>query len=220
MILELLPLIVLKYMKVIIGDYMNSIEYAKSIFKRSNGVMRTKELSTAKIYYLTLHNLIRDGLVEKIRYGYYKWIDEDNQGEINIINGLFPDGILCMNTALFYYGYSDRTPLEWHIAVSKDSGKTRFHIDYPFVKPYFIEPSYLKIGLAEGYIDGIQVKIYDKERIICDCFRYMNKMDKEIFNKAIQAYVNDTSKNIPNLMTYAKELRVSTKVKFLIGVWL
>ena len=48
----------------------------------------------------------------------------------------------------------------------------------------------------------------------------MNKMDKEIFNKAIQNYVVDPKKNIPNLMQYAKVLRVQKKVKDLIGVWL
>ena len=48
----------------------------------------------------------------------------------------------------------------------------------------------------------------------------MNRMDKEIFNKAIQSYVKDPQKNIPNLMEYAKILRVQKKVKDLIGVWL
>ena len=45
-------------------------------------------------------------------------------------------------------------------------------------------------------------------------------MDKEIFNKAIQGYVKDQKKNIPNLMQYAKILRVQKRVKDLIGVWL
>ena len=48
----------------------------------------------------------------------------------------------------------------------------------------------------------------------------MNKMDKEIFNKAIQGYVKDSKKNSPNLMEYAKVLRVQKKVKECIGVWL
>jgi hypothetical protein len=48
----------------------------------------------------------------------------------------------------------------------------------------------------------------------------MNKMDREIFNKAIQGYVKDPQKNIPNLIAYAKKLRVQKKVKELIGVWL
>jgi hypothetical protein len=45
-------------------------------------------------------------------------------------------------------------------------------------------------------------------------------MDREIFNRAIQSYVADAAKNIPRLMDYAKALRVSEKVKNLIGVWL
>ena len=51
-------------------------------------------------------------------------------------------------------------------------------------------------------------------------FRSMNKIDKEVFNKAVQGYVKDPKKNIPNLIEYAKVLRVQTRVKELIGVWL
>lgn len=69
-------------------------------------------------------------------------------------------------------------------------------------------------------MDEYQVRIYDKDRLICDCLRYRNKMDKEIFNKAIQNYIADPGKNIPNLLAYASALRVKTPVKELIGVWL
>lgn len=48
----------------------------------------------------------------------------------------------------------------------------------------------------------------------------MNKMDKEIFNKAIQGYIKDSKKSIPNLMEYAEVLRVQKRVRDLIGVWL
>ena len=104
--------------------------------------------------------------------------------------------------------------------MSKDSNKTRFHIDYPFVKPYFVEPGLLELGLTDGEIDGISVRIVDKERAICDCLRYRNKMDREIFNKAVQSYIADPEKNIPNLMAYAKPLRVLKPVQDILGVWL
>ena len=45
-------------------------------------------------------------------------------------------------------------------------------------------------------------------------------MDREIFTKAIQNYINDSAKNIPNLMQYAKKLRVTNAVKNIIGVWI
>lgn len=197
-----------------------SIEYYKSIFDQYGGMMRTKELQDEKIYYQKLQQLIQEGYIEKVRYGYYQWIDSDDFSEVGTIIRLFPDAILCMDTALRYYEYSDRTPLEWHLAVSKDSCKTRFNIDYPFVKPYYVKPSILELGLTEREMDGHTVRIYDKDRLICDCLRYRNKMDKEIFNKAIQNYINDPGKSIPRLLEYSEPLRIKKIAKELIGVWL
>lgn len=45
-------------------------------------------------------------------------------------------------------------------------------------------------------------------------------MDKELINQAIKNYLNDSKKNIGNLMTYARKLRSESKVKTMIGVWL
>ena len=199
---------------------MRDIKRAKEIFEQYGGMMRTSELSREKIYYADINYFINAGLIEKVRTGYYQWIDPDNLSEVVTITRLFPDGILCMDTALRHYGYSDRTPVQWHIAVSKYSNRTRFKIDYPFVKPYYVAPEILEIGLCEQEIDGNKVKMYDKERVICDCLRYRNKMDKEVFNKAIQGYVSDTGKSIPKLMEYSVPLRCQKLVKDLIGVWL
>lgn len=199
---------------------MNDINTVKEIFLQHGGIMRRKELTLEKIYYGQIASLIQEGVIEKIRPGYYQWIDPDNLSEVVTITRLYPDGILCMDTALLHYGYSDRTPAQWHIAVSKYSNRTRFKIDYPFVKPYYVAPEILVIGLCEQEIDGNKVKMYDKERVICDCLRYRNKMDKEVFNKAIQGYVSDTSKSIPKLMEYSVPLRCQKLVKDLIGVWL
>lgn len=199
---------------------MRDIKRAKEIFEQYGGMMRTSELSHEKIYYADINYFINKGLIEKIRTGYYQWIDPDNLSEVVTITRLFPDGILCMDTALLHYSYSDRTPAQWHIAVSKYSNRTRFKIDYPFVKPYYVAPEILEIGLCEQEIDGNKVKMYDKERVICDCLRHRNKMDKEVFNKAIQGYVSDTGKSIPKLMEYSVPLRCQKLVKDLIGVWL
>ena len=182
--------------------------------------MRSKQLQEENILYRPLQKLIQQGCVEKVRYGYYQWVDYDDFSEVGTVVRLFPDAILCMDTALRYYGYSDRTPAEWHLAVSKDSGKSRFKIDYPFVKPYYIEPSLLEIGLTTGEVDGHKVRIYGKDRLMCDCLRYRNKMDKEIFNKAIQNYIADPGKSVPKLLEYAEMLRVKKTAKDLIGVWL
>ena len=189
---------------------MFRIDRVREIFNKHGGMMRTNQLTAEKIYYKDIQKLIYGGYVEKIRTGYYQWIDHEDLSEVFTVIRLFPDGILCMETALRYYGYSDRTPSEWHIAVNKNSNKTRFNIDYPFVKPYYIDPKVLELGVIEQVIDGNKVCMYDKERVICDCLRYRNKMDREIFNKSIQKYISDTKKNIPKLMEYAEKLRVKS----------
>ena len=199
---------------------MHDVQYYKSIFDKYGGMMRTTQLAEEKIFYPQREKLIADGYVEKIRRGYYQWINPNDFSEVGTVIRLFPDAILCMDTALRYYGYSDRTPGNWHLAVSKDSGKSRFKIDYPFVKPYYVEPAVLELGLTNGTMDGHAIRIYDKDRLICDCLRYRNKMDKEIFNKAIQKYIADPEKSIPKLMEYAGPLRVKKLAKDLIGVWL
>jgi predicted transcriptional regulator of viral defense system len=199
---------------------MLPLEIIKDTFEQHKGMMRTRELYEARIFYNDIQLLIERGIIEKVRYGYYQWIDSENFSEAATVTRLFPDAIMCMDTALFYYRYSDRTPLAWHLAVSKDSNKSRFTIDYPFTKAYYIEPSILELGAVDGEMDGNPVRIYDKERTICDCLRYMGKMDKEIFNKAVRSYVEDNKKSIARLGEYAKKLRVAKKVKTIIGVWM
>lgn len=196
------------------------IDALRRLFKDNNSVMTTAELIASRLYYADIQKMLSEGLVEKVKRGYYHWIEGFCGSEVEIINRLFPDAVLCMETALFYYMYSDRNPAEWNITIDKNVSRQRTKIDYPFVKVYRVEPVLVMLGEAAGKIDFIEVRIYDRDRTICDVLRNMNKMDKEIFNKAIQGYVKDPKKNIPNLMRYAKELRIQKRVKELIGVWL
>lgn len=190
------------------------------IFMDYNFTMTTAQLNKEKLYYRDIQRMLDEGLIEKVKRGYYHWIEDYGTSEVTLINSIFPDAVFCMETALFYYKYSDRNPAEWNIAVDKNTSRQRTNIDYPFIKAYRVEPELLPLGETDGIIEFTKVRIYDRDRTICDVLRNMNKMDKEIFNKAIQRYVNDSQKNIPNLMEYAKALRVQKKINDLIGVWL
>lgn len=196
------------------------IKTAKEIFERHNGIMRTKDLSYHGIYSVFVKKLIEEGYVEKIKYGYYQWQDDRSLSEVAVIVRLFPDAVLCMESALQFYGYTDRTPSRWCLAVDKHSTKSRFKIDYPMVKPYYIPKAQLELGVDKVFIEETQIKIFNREHVICDCLRHENKMDVEIYNKAIQAYIKDPKKNIPRLLDYSKILRTETKLRKTIGVWL
>jgi hypothetical protein len=167
-----------------------------------------------------IRKLVIDGIIERVRQGYYQIKNFSNQCEEELIAKLFPDGVICMNSALFFYGYSNRTPMAWDIAIDKNTSKSRFKLDYPFVQPYYLEPHLLTFGITSGDFSGHSIQIFDRDRLICECLKYENKMDRETYNKAIQGYVTDSRKNVTRLLEYAEQRRVTKKVKDKIGVWL
>lgn len=199
---------------------MNTVADYEIIFQQYGGIMRTCELAKEGITYQQIQNLIESGAVEKIKYGYYQWQDEKAFTEASVIRSLFPDAIICDVSAAMYYGYTDRIPKAWHVAVDNKSARNKFKIDSPEIKPHFIDANRLGIGLSEVEIDGVTIKIYDRERVVCDCLRHVNTMDGEIFNTIIQRYVRDEAKDAVRLMEYAARLGVEKKVRRVIGVWL
>ena len=199
---------------------MRPLKEIQDLFQAHGNVVHTAQLRAAKVFYEDIQRLMQDGVIEKIKQGCYYMPDNENFSEVHLIRALFPDAVLCMDTALFYYRYSDRTPGTWHLVVDKDVSRYRMKLDYPFVQAYFLEPHTLALGAMDGEIDETPVRIYDRDRVICDCLRYMGKMDRETFKKAIQGYVNDPKKNVARLMEYSKALRVQKKVHDLIGIWL
>jgi len=192
----------------------------KIIFDQNDGVIKSADLTSAGYHNSILETLIHEGFVVKIKAGYYEWQYENPVSDAVVIKKLFPDGIVCLDSALYLYGYTDRTPLEWHLAVSKNSSKSRFKIDYPPMKFYFLIERFLEIGVTEIEFEQYKLKIFDRDRTICDVIRYEKKMDKEVYNKAIRAYLSDSQKNIANLIDYAKEMNVEKKVNNTIGMWM
>lgn len=189
-------------------------------FAKYGGVMRTSQLSHEGFYYKKLKELLANHQIEQIRRGYYQYVRDSSFSDIPTIAALFPDGVLCMDSALDYYGYTDRTPSAWHIAVDSTSTRTRFYIDYPIVKPHFIKKDRYLIGITEVAVDGQSIKIYDRDRTMCDMLLHRNKIDGEVFNTAVQRYVKDPEKSIARLMHYAKALHVEKKVQEILGIWL
>ena len=188
---------------------------------KSGGIFRTSDLKALGYNTYAIRKLVNEQIIERVKSGYYR-LSESSQilSEAAQVAQLFPDGVLCMYSALFYYRYSDRTPLEWNVAVDRDTSKSRFNLDYPFVQPYYMKKEYLSFGITTADYGDCTMQIFDRDRLICECIFYENKMDRETYNKAIQGYVADTKKNVPKLLEYAEKRRILKKVKDRIGVWL
>lgn len=200
---------------------MSHEEKIKKIADRNGEIFRTSDLTKLGYDSNGIRKLIADHIIERIKPSYFRLYGENaDLSEAVQVAQLFPDGVLCMYTALFYYRYSDRTPLEWDIAVDRDTSKSRFHLDYPFVQPYYMKKELLTFGVTTADYGDCSMRIFNRDRLICDCIFNENKMDRETYNKAIQCYVADPQKNIPQLLEYAQKRRIQKKVKDRIGVWL
>lgn len=187
--------------------------------EEKGGVAKTADLYTLGVSYRQLQRYVEEGKLERIKSGYYAVAFREKSQE-EMIPVLFPDGVLCMESALYCHGYIKEKPLAWQIAVDKNTSKSRFKMDYPVVQPYYTEPEVLKLGYQTCELAGKVMGIYEKERVICDCLKYEDKIDREILKKGLLAFLADDSKDIAKLMLYAKERRVVEKVRNRIGVWL
>ena len=183
------------------------------------GIAKKEQFSTLGIDYRRILDFLDSKDIIRIKNGYYTHgIDRFTEEEL--VAKLFPDAVLCMESALYVYGYLTKKPYGFHLAVDKNTSKSRFKMDYPKVIPYYTEAEALKIGATTIEYANCQFGIYDKERVICDCLKYESKMDREDFKMAMQAYIKDEDKDISALMEYARERKVVKKVQSLIGVWL
>lgn len=193
---------------------------SKQVIIEKGGIAKTSDFVAAGIPAVDVVNLCNTGYLERIRHGYYQLANGDTYSEEQLLATLIPKAIICVESALFHYGYSDFAPRKWSIAVPRSMSRTKLDIDALALQTYYVQPEIYELGKTTADFNGIILSIYDRERTICDCFKYRSRLDNEIFNKALNAYVNDPQKDLKNLSGYAKKLRVHKKVTELMEVLL
>jgi predicted transcriptional regulator of viral defense system len=196
-----------------------TLEKLKTFIEEKGGIVKKEEFASLDVDYRKILEFVESGDLVRIKNGYYTdRIDRFTEEELVV--RLFPDARLCMESALYIYGYLDERPYGWHLAVDKNTSKSRFKMDFPKVIPYYTEPEALALGATTVEKEGITFPIYDRERVICDCLKYEGKLERTVFQAALQAYIRDEDKDISALMDYARARKVVSKVQNMIGVWL
>lgn len=203
-----------------VGACLNKKEIAQKVIINNGGIAKTADFTAAGMKNYEVAALCKEGFIERIRRGFYQLPNSNQITEEQLIQEFLPQGIVCVESALFHYGYSDFTPREWSIAVPRTASRAIKKIDEFPIKAYYIQKDFLKIGKSIGNFNGVELAVYDRERTICDCFKYRIKLDSETFNKAVNAYAADENKNLANLSKYAKEMKLYAKVMNLMEVLL
>ena len=199
---------------------MDTIQIVNDTVVANGGIAKTSDFVAQGIDAKEIIKLCNEGYLTRVRQGYYRLADDSYSAEEQMIKTLIPEGIVCVESALFHYGYSDFTPRKWSIAVPRTISRKKLDIDSVPIRAYYVQKSLYEIGKTEDLFSGVDLSVYDRERTICDCFKFRSRLDSETFNKALNAYANDEKKNLSRLSDYAKKLRVYNKVMELMGILL
>jgi predicted transcriptional regulator of viral defense system len=144
------------------------------------------------------------GQIERLSRGMYriKQLDfgKDFEWEdLAITAASIPNGVICLISALCYYGLTDEIMREYWIAIPHSTTSPSRE------NAHTIRTRNISIGQTTTKIGNQHLKIFDRERTILDAFRHL---DKETALKALQAYLKTKQANIDKLLRYAKTFRV------------
>lgn len=203
-----------------VGESVDKEGLIKQIVLEKGGIAKTSDFVEAGIPAGDVASLSNQGFLSRIKHGYYELTGEESALEEQIIAKLIPQAVVCVESALFHYGYSDFVPRKWSIAVPRSMSRNKLEIKSLLLQTYYVLPEFYELGKTTGDFNGTTLQVYDKERTICDCFRFRARLDNETFNKAVNAYARDPNKNLANLSIYSKRLRVHRKVMELMEVLL
>ena len=192
---------------------VDKFERYKEIFRANNGILRASRAIKLGIPKHIIYNMVRSGEITKESLGLYRLAENENLGNPDLVQAslLIPKGVLFLISALFFHELTTQIPHYVYVALPRAIKKSR--IDYPPIKFFYRSgPQYLA-GIREYTIDGIGVRIYDKEKTIADCFMYRKLIGGDIAVEALKDYMRQPSPNIHLLIEYARIDRVEKLIR-------
>lgn len=180
------------------------------IVEKNNGYVTTKEVVKNGINKTFLTNLVKNGTLVRISRGYYG-LPNYIEDEYYKIASKSKNARFSMATALYLHNLSDRTPLVYNITLP--FGYSGVLQKEKKVILNFVKRELLDLGVIEMTSPfGMKIKVYDIERTICDIIKNKNKIDAEIFSKALKDYTKSKNKNLSKLTKYARAMNIEKKV--------
>ena len=141
---------------------------ARAVVESRGGIAKSADFVAAGIRAVDVVNLCNAGYLDRVRHGYYQMAEQHETAEEQMLATLIPQGIVCVESALFHYGYSDFAPRKWSIAVPRSVSRAKLDVDALPVQTYFVQRDLYELGKTTGDFDGVTLPVYDRERTICD----------------------------------------------------
>lgn len=183
----------------------------KKLLKKHNGIITTKQIEEIGISRVYIKQFVKSGIIERVKKGVYISSDiiEDEFYILQIRNN---SAIFSYNTAMYFWGETERTPDKIDVTVYSGYNKQRIPND---VRVHYIKKELLKLGAVTVKTPfGFSVKAYNLERTICDILKERNTgIDKEQTNKFIRDIIKNKKIDINKTYKYAKKLKCVKKLE-------
>ena len=191
-------------------------ERIHKVFKKHKGFARTKDILAAGIHTRNIKRVREKEQVVQVKRGLYRLADIpliSNLGFIDLARAI-PGGVICLLSALSYYELTTFNPSVIAMAICRGSRKPK--INYPPVEFYHFSKKQFEAGINKIKVKGHEIRIYNREKTICDCFRYRNKLGLDIAKEGLSEYLKRKDRDLEKLLEYAEICRI----KPLLQTWL
>jgi len=178
-----------------------------------NGIITTKQAASLGIKRHILSNLAKKGELVRIKKVVYK---KNNQliDEYSIIQSDNDKVIFSYQTALYFHDLSDRTPNIIQITVPQGYNVLHLTNNFQNLKFHYVDKVVFDMGviLVPSNV-GNPIRVYNKERCICDLVKGRKHIDKEFFLNAVTKYFLSKDRNTRKLVKYSRKLGVKKDIR-------
>lgn len=176
-----------------------------------DGCLYTSDVTKAGIRREELARFVDKGTLVREMHGVYSFADTWAD-EFAMIQHRCHKGIFSYGTALYFHGLSDRVPHFSSLTVPYGYNTHYLKKELDAVEFHSIRPELWEIGIMEMTSpQGGRIKLYDRERCICDIIRHRKRSDPQIFSQAVKEYFHSRFDSI-RLMEYAKIFHLEDKI--------
>ena len=190
---------------------MGKFEMLDLLIQENNGFLKTSDAVKAGISRSYLSAYVQDRGLERVAHGLYMSQDawEDN---LYVIQVRYPLAVFSHETALYLLGLAEREPTQYSLTLK--AGKNVLGLTKQGIKVYKVKDELFGKGIIETKSPvGNKVRVYNKERTICDLVRSRRNIEIQDLQSAIKEYVLLRDKNLPLLMRYAKDFSVDKIIR-------
>ncbi|MGN0545080.1 MAG: hypothetical protein ACI4I0_05925 [Acutalibacteraceae bacterium] len=127
--------------------------------------------------------LIRKGQLRRVAVGLYS--DTPEWSNIEVVLARYPNAVVTLQSAYYYYELSDSIPDAFHLATDRDASKI---YDERIVQ-HFLPKGTVGIGVvASKFMNDVVSRIFDKERLLIETARNKTKLPYDLYKEVIESF--------------------------------